>query len=63
MLIYVKIFKKIKNKFFNLCQFYDNFMLIYVKIIKKNLKKMFLFYVNLCKYHRQTDGHTNTSKV
>jgi len=33
-------------------------MLIYVKSWKK-IKNKFLIYVNLCKYHRQTDGQTH----
>jgi hypothetical protein len=50
MLINVKIIKKIKFFFFNLCLFYAKFMLIYVKIIKKILKN-FLIYVNSMKFH------------
>jgi len=37
-LIYVKIIKIILTKIFNLCLFYDNFMLIYEK---NHRKKMF----------------------
>jgi len=37
MLINEKIIKKIFKKNFNLCLFYDNFMLINVKLKKKNV--------------------------
>jgi hypothetical protein len=52
MLIYVKIIKKIKKNFFNLCLFYDNCMLINVKKKKKCFSS-----------DGQTDGHTDNLKL